>query len=1385
MATKRKEENMAVKNLNLPAFPPFNCSGEDTSVLFSSWKRYAKRFDLLCNSMVVTDDKQKLSLLLTLCGDEAYEIYENISEQQDDETFDQVIQAFENHFKPQVNLSYETFLFRKMCQREDETTQQYYVRLHEQALKCEFTDKDKEIKQQIELSTNNSKLRKYSFQKPTKTLSELLTTAKTFETMKIQTEEIEKYSENEVDVNKLSRRKYASQRNSTKQSTPANKKEEGNYKKHSSTCYRCGGEFPHANKCPALGKTCNSCGKTDHFARVCRSTPPRNMGRNQRKGNYTKPLNTVKETVNPLNIIDNTEKGENFKQHEKLFATGQTEGKIQQQDFKTKVFIEKTRVELLIDTGASINVLNETTFARINKKLNNKLKLKRTKTKVVTYGNDSPDLDIKGEVTLLIESKKKFVHTKFYVIQTHHKNLLSGTTARALELISINNIEEKATATENIFENKIPEHLKEKLVPYKDTVFSGKIGKLKDYQVKLKINDNVKPIAQRERRLPFAIRQQVREELTKLEDEGIIETVVNEATPWISPMVIVPKANGKIRLCIDMRGPNQAIERTRYPIPTLEDLTFKLKDSTVFTKLDLNSAFHQLELDKDSRSITTFQTENGIKRFRRLTFGVNSAQEELQHAIRETIKDINGTMNLIDDIIVHGKTQEEHDTALLNLLQCFEEKGLTLNLSKCLFSQRTLKFFGFVFSEKGMHPDPQKLDEIKHMPEPEDVKALQSFLGLMNYFKRFIPKFSTVTHPLRKLLHKQETWSWTSECQSAFETLRTSLTSKSCIAYYDPTKETTIYTDASPVGISAVIIQNTPNKKDHKLISYSSRALTQTEQRYSQIERECLAIVYACEHNKLYLFGTTFKMFSDHKPIVNLLNNPNSIVPLRIERMTLSLQGYTFDLQHVKGENNISDYPSRHPFSISTNDSDNEVEQYVNFVVNYACPNALSIDDIREETKKDPVLQIVADLVRHNSWYKLEQLHRYPNIKEHLQKIIPYKNIQDQLTVNQQSDLLLKLNRIVIPETLEMTVLQLAHIGHLGITKTKTLLRSKVYFPNIDEKTERLVKYCAACQIQTKPVQPAKLSITKTPTEVWETANIDYLGPLPNGYYLIVLIDQLSKFPIVEAIHNTSADLLIDFLQRTIATFGIPHTIISDNGPPFKSYKLREFFNKLRIKHQRITPLWPQANSQAESFMKPLMKAVRTAYFERTNWKKQLQNFLFTYRNAPHCTTKLSPASVMFQRETSFTIPSLKKKIEENANRKAWERQEDAKHQRKEYHDAKTNAKDHNVNVGDTVILKQPKQNKLSTNYEPRQYKVTATNHNMITASDASGRFTRTRNVSHFRPTPELNFKREDEDEDVVDVPVLPAEEGHVAPTRRYPLRDRRPVDRYDNLYYP
>lgn len=196
-----------------------------------------------------------------------------------------------------------------------------------------------------------------------------------------------------------------------------------------------------------------------------------------------------------------------------------------------------------------------------------------------------------------------------------------------------------------------------------------------------------------------------------------------------------------------------------------------------------------------------------------------------------------------------------------------------------------------MFSKNGVRPNPLKLQEIKQTPVPEDAKALRIFLGLVNYFKRFIPNYSTLTYPLRSLLRNDTKYVWNPEAQTCFDNLKNSLTSDSCTAYFDEKKPIYVYTDASPVGVLCILVQMT-DAKEPKTISYSSQALTLTEQKYSQLERECLSIVYACEHNKLYLFGTPFTIFNDHQAIVTLLNDPKSTIPLRIERMTLRLQRF-------------------------------------------------------------------------------------------------------------------------------------------------------------------------------------------------------------------------------------------------------------------------------------------------------------------------------------------------------------------------------------------------------------------------------------------------------------------------------------------------------------
>ena len=284
----------------------------------------------------------------------------------------------------------------------------------------------------------------------------------------------------------------------------------------------------------------------------------------------------------------------------------------------------------------------------------------------------------------------------------------------------------------------------------------------------------------------------------------------------------------------------------------------------------------------------------------------------MQHYLQITLADIPGAINIADDILIFAGSITEHDEILKHVLQALRTKGLTLNLTKCTFSKEHLEYFGFTFSKAGMKPSCLKIKALKNAERPQDIKRIRSYIGMVNYLTRFIPDFSTLTYPLRQLTHKHTKFVWADACEKSFNILNNMLTDAAINTYFNEKKETILYCDASPFGLSSILLQN-DNKDLLQVILYSSRSLNTTEQRYSKLERECLSIAYACQRHRVYLFGRTIKIYSDNKAIVNLLSRTSSKVPSRIERMILQLQGYDFDIKYVKTEQNFSDYISRHP----------------------------------------------------------------------------------------------------------------------------------------------------------------------------------------------------------------------------------------------------------------------------------------------------------------------------------------------------------------------------------------------------------------------------------------------------------------------------------------
>ena len=268
--------------------------------------------------------------------------------------------------------------------------------------------------------------------------------------------------------------------------------------------------------------------------------------------------------------------------------------------------------------------------------------------------------------------------------------------------------------------------------------------------------------------------------------------------------------------------------------PTIKEIIGDLNGAKVFSKLDLNQGYNQLELAPESRYITTFGTHLGLMRYKRLNFGISSAAEIFQNVIRETLEGIPGTLNISDDILVFGKTQSAHDHSLEAVFRRLKELGLTLNERKCEYSKDKVEFFGYTFSGDGITPDPKKIEDIVNLQTPTSASEVRSLLGMTNYFSRFIPDYATKTEPLRKLTHKDQPWEWTPRHDSAVNELKDALVKAPVTGYFDPVKDTELSVDASPVGLAAILSQKGQETGTSHIVTYASRSLTETEQRYSQ-----------------------------------------------------------------------------------------------------------------------------------------------------------------------------------------------------------------------------------------------------------------------------------------------------------------------------------------------------------------------------------------------------------------------------------------------------------------------------------------------------------------------------------------------------------------------
>lgn len=683
-----------------------------------------------------------------------------------------------------------------------------------------------------------------------------------------------------------------------------------------------------------------------------------------------------------------------------------------------------------------------------------------------------------------------------------------------------------------------------------------------------------------------------------------------------------------------------------------------------------------------------------------------------QKVIEQILADCPNTINFIDDIIVVGKTEEEHDRALQKVLTKFRDYGILLNQSKCAFKLSEIDFLGHRFSKQGILPSEDKVKAIRNFRNPTTGEEVRSFLGLINYVGAFIPDLATISFPLRELTKNNEPFKWGTDEQTAFEKLTGLISQVGNLSHFDPKLKTRVVADASPVGLGAVLLQF--HEGNPKVVSYASKSLTDTEKRYAQTEKEALALVWAVERFQIYLFGIRFELETDHKPLEAIFS-PDSKPCLRIERWVLRLQAFSYDVVYRKGKTNIADSLSRlsnaeaEPF-----DPDSDI--YVRSVLEQA---AVDVDELEVASAKDPEMSELREFLHRGVWnYTSQQIKPYHAFRNELGKV---------------GDLVVRGSRLIVPRSLRDRMLNLAHEGHPGRTKMQQRLRQTCWWPGMDDSVTRVVDSCAGCRLVSQPERPEPMQRRKLPDSPWVDVAIDFLGPLPSGDYLLVIIDYFSRYKEVEILRKITASETANRLELIFVRLGYPRTITLDNGRQFVSNEFDEYCRTRGIVLNRTTPYWPQENGLVERQNRSLVKRLKISQALKRDWKEDLLAYLSMYYSTPQSTTGKTPTELMYGRNIRTKLPSLQDISTAVPFTDFADRDQRAKERGKEREDDRRKAKPSGLVVGDKVLVKNLLPgNKLTPTFNSTAMTVTAKEGARVTVEDDNGRVYQ-RNSSHLK----------------------------------------------------
>ena len=798
------------------------------------------------------------------------------------------------------------------------------------------------------------------------------------------------------------------------------------------------------------------------------------------------------------------------------------------------------------------------------------------------------------------------------------------------------------------------------------------------YCPSISVKASTQPVYSKPYRLPVSQKTEVDRHIDNMLQDGIIEKAKSE---WNSPILLVPKKSStddkKWRLVIDYRKLNNVLEDDKFPLPNIEDIIDSLAGAKYFSHLDLSQGYYQCKLKPEDRHVTAFSTPTGQYQMTRLPMGLKTSPSSFSRLMTVAMSGLNLYKCLIylDDIIIFGRTLEEHNKNLISVFQRLREVNLKLNPLKCNFLKEELLYLGHYISAEGIKPDPAKIEAVKQWPIPSNADEIKRFVAFANYYRKHIKDFAKLCAPLNKLTRKDIKFEWSSQCQESFEELKQSFIKPPVLDYPD-LRESNIFnlhTDASGYAIGAVL-----SNSNGKPVAYASKSLNKAESNYSTIEKELLAMVWAIKHFRPYLYGRRFEVYSDHRPLVYLftLADPSS----RLTKFRLALEEYNFEVIYRKGsENVIADALSRISIQdlkilyektvlvitraskrkdekgtdVRTDQPTSEPEKYITLTVNDNLKSIqFSQNKIEIPTKRTQIdlRAMLSKVVEYSKKNEIKYL-IIKNEKKCHDIIKEYEELQQygRPTFKKATPKLIKLGekiKVIEDEKTKLLILNDYHLlptaGHAGMRRTLATISKKYFWKNMKLDVENFIKKCKQCQIfKVGRCEKPQMTVTTTASSAFEKIYMDLVGPLipANGCeYILTTQCELTKFITATPIPNKTTDTVAKaFVEDIILKYGVPQRIASDRGTEFMSSLFTSIAKQLNIQKLNSTAYHHETIGSLENTHKCLGNFLRIYCNEKLfSWVHWIPFYTFAYNNTIHTNTKYTPFYLVFGKNSNM-----------------------------------------------------------------------------------------------------------------------------------------------------